>query len=410
MSVGTDYGKQTSTVYQREQSEKDAINSGKVTHNDFLKLLTKQLTTQDPLNPMQDIDFTGQLAQLQALDEQVAMTKTMQNMRVDTQLQAGTAMIGKYISGTDSAGAPANGLVSRVVQNSDGVFVELSNKQKVEIGSVNNVWNDASGMMNDMANSSNVIGMWVECGYDEAAQPIKGIVQSVQMVDGQVQLQLYGGQTVTWNQVQSMRGPTEEEIFLYTFPDEVREKVQAARGMIYSAVTGKDKDGNEVSGIVEDAKLVGSDVYLVLYGGDLVKLDDVEGEARKPTAEDAAKSLGGYYVTGLVADGTEVSGIVVGAEDNEDGMALILDGGERVYWDAVYPSEIRAAKNEDGARLHGKWVKGKDVGGEEVEGIVVKKVEVDGHLAVELDTGKVVLCPNIESHRDATEEEKNRLG
>ena len=407
MSVSTDYGKNTSTVYQREQAEKDAINSGKVTHNDFLKLLTKQLTTQDPLNPMQDIDFTGQLAQLQALDEQMAMTKTMQSMRVDTQLQAGTAMIGKYVSGTDSAGTAATGLVSRVVQNSEGVFVELANKQKVEIGSVNNVWNDANSMYNDIANSGNVIGMWVECGYDEAAQPVRGIVQSVQVQNGQVYLQLYGGKSVTWDQVSALRSPTEEEIFLYTFSDEIREKVQKAQKMIDMGVTGKDADGNEVSGIVADAKLKGSDVYLVLYSGEEIKLENVTGDPRKPTAEDAAKSLNGWYVTGLQKDGSDVSGIVVGAVQNDDGMALILDSGERVYFDTV--SALREAKDEDRARLHGLWAEGTGTDGEAAAGIIKEKLEVDGKLAVKLDTGAIILCENIEKYRAATDEEKTRL-
>lgn len=407
-TVSTDYGQGTSTVYQRQQAEKDAVASGKVTHNDFLKLLTKQLTTQDPLNPMEDIDFTGQLAQLQALDEQMAMTKTMQSMRIDTQMQAGTAMIGKFISGTDSAGNAAAGLVSRVVQNSDGVFVELANKQKVEINSINNVWNDANSMNNDLANSGNVINMWVEAGYDAAAQPIRGIIQSVSVKDGQVFLNLYGGQSITWDQVQSLRGPTEEEIFLYTFPDEIRQKVQDAQKMIDSGVTGTDKDGNKVNGIVADAKLVGTEVYLILYSGEEIKLSDVEGDARKPTASDAENSLKGYWVEGLAKDGSDLTGIVVGAVDNEDGVALILDNGQRVYLDTV--TKVREAKGEDQARLHGMWVGGKDTDGEDAEGIVKEKLEVDGKLAVKLDTGKVILCENIGLVREPTEAEEGRLG
>lgn len=337
----------------------------------------------------------------------MAMTKTMQSMRSDTQMQAGTAMIGKFISGTDSAGNAAAGLVSRVVQNSDGVFVELANKQKVEINSINNVWNDANSMNNDLASSGNVIGMWVEAGYDSAAQPIRGIIQSVNVKDGQVYLQLYGGKAITWDQVQSLRAPTEEEVFLYTFSDEVREKVEKARQMIDFGVSGTDTEGNKVNGIVADAKLVGTDVYLVLYSGEEIKLENVDGEARKPTVSDAQNSLNGLWVEGLGKDGSDITGIVIGAVENDDGVALVLDSGQKVYLDTV--TSVRSAKDEDKARLHGMWVGGKDTDGEDAAGIVAAKVEVDGKLAVKLDTGKIILCENLTEVRKSTEEEQNRL-
>ena len=406
-ATSTDYGKTTQTSYQRQQQEKADAAGGKVSHTDFLKLLTTQLTNQDPLNPMEDIDFTGQLAQLQALDEQMAMTKTMQSMRYDTQLQAGTAMIGKFVSGTDKNGASANGLVVRVEQNSDGVFVELANKQKVEVGSINNVWNDANSMNNDIASSLGAIDKWVEAGYDEAGQPIRGIVEKVNVVNGQVVLTLYGGKSVTWSQVSELRDPTEDELW-YVLPDELREKAEKAAKTVNKGVTAKDDDGNLVSGIVGGIERKGEKIYLLIYNGDkdpiAVDYDKLEGDARKPTAEDAAKSLGGLWVTGLAKDGGTLSGIVVGAEQNDDGMALILDSGERVYFDTI--EEIREGKDEEKARLHGMWVEGEDTGGDDVGGIVVKKVEVDGKLALELHNGKVIICEKVTEVRKPTDEEQ----
>lgn len=392
MSSTIEYGIETSTTYQRQQAEKlAAANGSTASQSDFLKLLTTQLCNQDPLSPMEDIDFTSQLAQINALEEQIAMTKTMKSMRIDTQLQAGTAMIGKYVAGVDTAGATATGMVVRVAQDSKGVYLELANKQKVEVSNINNVWNDATGMYNDIASSGNVIGMWVEAGLDSASQPIRGIVEKVTVENGQVMLKLYGGQSVSWDQVTELRIATEDELW-YTLPDAVRTKVESAQKMVNKGVTGKDKDGKTVNGIVAGAELDGSKVNLILYDGTKVDLDTVK-ETRKPTADDAAKSLKGYWVKGLSKDGSDLEGVVAGAGEDKSGMYMILDSGQRVYFDTI--SEIRNTEDTEKTRLVGMLVEGVNSAGETVSGVVVKQKDVDGVAVVELEDGTIMPCENI---------------
>ncbi len=359
MSAAISTGINSSTVYQRQQAEKAEAASGKVTHQSFLKLLTTQLCKQDPLSPMEDIDFTAQLAQLQALDEQMEMTKTMSALRTDSQLQAGTNMIGKFISGTDTAGNAASGLVTRTVQNSDGVFVELANKQQVLVGDVNNIWNDATSMYNDMAGSSNVIGMWVEAGLDANSQPIHGIVEKITVEGGSVMLNLYGGKKVGWDQVTELRAPTEGELW-YTLPDDVREKVEKSQKMIGKVVTGKDESGKEITGMVAEANLNGSKVQLTLFSGAVVDIDSLKGEAKDPTAQDLADNLNGYWVTGLDEDGSDLAGIITGAGQDDAGMYFTLDNGKLLYYDTL--SELRKATDEERARLQS------DASGEEATG------------------------------------------
>ena len=347
MSVGTQYGQSSSTVYQREQLEKDAVNSGKVTHNDFLKLLTKQLTTQDPLNPMQDIDFTAQLAQLQALDEQMAMTKSMQGMRLDSQFQAGTAMIGKFVAGTDEAGAAASGQVSRVVQADGNIYVELSNKQRVNVTNVNNVWSNANDMYQELANSAQLIDKYVDAGYDEAGQPIRGIVEKIEVVGGEVKAKLYNGGTISLSQIKELREPTTDEVYLYCIPADVRKKLEDAQGMGDKVVTGKDANGNEVTGMVCQVEFDQATfkVYVITYDGSKIDVDSIEGEPRDPKAEDIAHNLKDMWVEGLDEDGNPVAGVVVGAEDRDDGVAIKLANGKEVYFDAL--KLIRAAEKDE---------------------------------------------------------------
>ena len=418
MSVGAaGTGIETSTAYQREKAEKESAGKGGVSKMDFMRLLTEQLTHQDPLNPSQDIDFTAQLAQLQALDEQISMTKTMKSLRTDTQMQAGTGMIGKYVSGTDAAGGQATGLVERVVSTSDGVFCELANKQRIPVENINNIWNDATGMAGDIASSSNIIDMWIEAGYDEAFQPIQGIVQSVGVAkDGTVILNLYGGKSVSWDKVDGIRKPTESEKALYGLKDSVREQLEKASGMMGSFVTARDANGNTVSGVIGPAGLSedGKSVLLgLMTGGEeytVVTFDNIVGEARQPTAEEALKAFKGFVVSGLDRDALAVEGIVIGVEDGDDGLKFVLDTGQRVYYDTIN-NYAAVGDDEEGrkykGRLIGCYAEGITGEGNEAKGFIVKNLLIDGEPAVKLSSGKTILNKDLTLVRNPTEDEQD---
>lgn len=341
----------SSTTAAQSSSSTSGSGSSSLSSVDFLQLLIAQLTHQDPLNPTEDLDFTAQLAQLQALDQQMTMTETMTAMRLDTQVQSGTNMIGKEITGTDKYGSDASGTVVRVVQSSSEVYVELANGQQVPVSNVTNITsNDTTGLADEMSNSANVIGMWVEAGYDSAFQPIKGIVEKITTSGGSVYLELYGGQKVTWDQVTLMRAPTEDESW-YVLPDSVRENVEKAQAMIGLTVTGQDTSGNKATGIVAQAQLENSTVYLYLFDGTKIDVENVSGEASMPTAEDAVRDLAGFYAVGYDEQSKSVEGVIVGAEDRDDGLALILSDGSAVYYDAL--TEIREATEDELAAVAG---------------------------------------------------------
>lgn len=353
-------GLETSTVYQREQAQKADAAAGNVSTTDFLVLLTKQLTTQDPMNPMEDIDFTAQLAQLQALDSQMELTKTMTAMRADTQLQAGTTMIGKFVNGVDQAGATISGQVEKVTQQDGAVFVQLTSGNKIPVGNIANVWENAQGMVTDLGSAANLVDMWVEAGIDpDTKQQIKGIVESVSVSNGQTYLKLYGGETVALDSVKSMRQPTSEEVY-YLLPDKVRKQVEDAQQMQFVRVTAIDANGNRTSGIVQGAELDEANgvVYLNLYGGKQVPMNDLQKntesdlDPRDPTAAEIKNDLTGYYCIGLNGQGKSVSGQITDVKEYQDGIALVLHNGQEVYWDAK--TNIREPSEEELAEIAGE--------------------------------------------------------
>jgi flagellar basal-body rod modification protein FlgD len=59
------------------QTRKVSSELGK---DDFLKLLTTQLQNQDPMNPMEDMDFIGQMAQFSSLEQMLNLGKSVETI------------------------------------------------------------------------------------------------------------------------------------------------------------------------------------------------------------------------------------------------------------------------------------------------------------------------------------------
>jgi len=341
-----------STVAQREAKKKADVNSGKVSHDDFLKLLVTQLTTQDPLNPMQDIDFLGQLAQLQALDEQMAMTKSMTAMRLDSQFQAGTSMIGKFVSGHDAYGGEIAGMVTRVVQRDGEIMVEMANGQRLGIGSVQNVWNPTAGIGDQLSAAGNLIGMFVDGGIDpDTRQPILGIVESVITENGGVFLKLYGGKMVSIDSIRNLRAPTEDEIW-YTLPDDLRRQIETASGFVHKYVVGTLADGSPVEGIAVSARLSGDRVLITLFDGTEIPVGNIQGGSN-PSLSERMNSiiLGETHLSGINVAGQTATGVAVAWEEDGDSLILTLADGQRMRFIDILA--VRPATADEKAALGG---------------------------------------------------------
>lgn len=75
--------------------------------DDFLKLLVTQMTTQDPMKPMDDMEFFSQLSQFSALEQSKSMQANMAVLHANS-------MLGKEVQVKGKDGVEVNGVVTHV--------------------------------------------------------------------------------------------------------------------------------------------------------------------------------------------------------------------------------------------------------------------------------------------------------
>ena len=103
-------------------------NMGK---NEFLKLLTIQLSKQDPLSPMKNTEFISQMAQFSALEQMTKVNKSIDEMGAEIKKLHSDNLLGKevaFVSG--ETGAAGKGIASETWQE-NGATKFLINKDMV---------------------------------------------------------------------------------------------------------------------------------------------------------------------------------------------------------------------------------------------------------------------------------------
>jgi flagellar basal-body rod modification protein FlgD len=86
----------------------------------FLKLFVAQLQHQDPMNPMEDSDFMGQMASFSTLEQVTNLASANEAIATNLSLSQSVGLIGRTVTWMDGADVPHTGTVEKVNQNADG--------------------------------------------------------------------------------------------------------------------------------------------------------------------------------------------------------------------------------------------------------------------------------------------------
>jgi len=96
---------------------------------DFIKLLTVELSSQDPLAPKKDSEFISQIMQISSLEQSKATQEDIAAMRQEQRLLQANAMLGQSVDLDDAGGT--SGEVTEI-RMEDGVPKLIVSGQKYD--------------------------------------------------------------------------------------------------------------------------------------------------------------------------------------------------------------------------------------------------------------------------------------
>ena len=102
-------------------------NKSMLTQEDFLKLLTVQLQNQDPLKPMEDAQFMGQMAQFASLEQTKELTTTVGKLSSSLGFSSAQQFLGKNVTVLEE-GVDVSGTVSGLVMEDGLPKILMNNK------------------------------------------------------------------------------------------------------------------------------------------------------------------------------------------------------------------------------------------------------------------------------------------
>jgi flagellar basal-body rod modification protein FlgD len=113
-------------------------DQGSLGKDDFLKLLVTQLQHQDPMNPMDDKDFMGQMAQFSSLEQITNLVTSTDEMHFASQVSQGVSLIGHQVTWEKSDGSSGAGTAESVSVDSGKILITVGGIQ-VEPGDIREV-------------------------------------------------------------------------------------------------------------------------------------------------------------------------------------------------------------------------------------------------------------------------------
>jgi flagellar basal-body rod modification protein FlgD len=102
------------SVQNTPGSQLERKTGGTLGKDDFLKLFVAQLQHQDPMNPMQDSDFMGQMASFSTLEQITNMATANQNVAASLSSSNAISLIGRTVTYTDENDLSHTGVVQKV--------------------------------------------------------------------------------------------------------------------------------------------------------------------------------------------------------------------------------------------------------------------------------------------------------
>jgi flagellar basal-body rod modification protein FlgD len=107
--------------------------------DDFLKLFVAQLQHQDPMNPMQDSEFMGQMASFSTLEQITNVAKANDTIASSLGMSQSLSLLGKTVTYLDDQKVAHTGVVQKVVTEGGAAKLTIGGVDGIDPSTVSEV-------------------------------------------------------------------------------------------------------------------------------------------------------------------------------------------------------------------------------------------------------------------------------
>ncbi|RME68209.1 MAG: flagellar hook assembly protein FlgD [Verrucomicrobia bacterium] len=94
--------------------------------DDYLRLLSVQFATQDPLNPVDDTSFIAEMANFTSLETSAKLAAEFERFADQSLISSANALLGRVVTVDPAEGEPVSGVVSAVRTTDEGPLLTVN--------------------------------------------------------------------------------------------------------------------------------------------------------------------------------------------------------------------------------------------------------------------------------------------
>lgn len=112
--------------------------------SDFIKIITQELTQQDPFQPNDSGALLEQISSLRNVESQLSLQKTLESLVSQNSFAAASQTIGKLVAGLDADNQEQIGMVTSVRLENNKAILELDTGKRLSFDRVTEIANAAT--------------------------------------------------------------------------------------------------------------------------------------------------------------------------------------------------------------------------------------------------------------------------
>jgi len=129
----------TSSTTNATPTQYSRNTNGTLGKDDFLKLFVTQLQHQDPMNPMQDSDFMGQMASFSSLEQITNLAAANERIASSLSSTGAIGLLGRTVTYIDENDQVRTGTVEKVSTTDGKPFLTVDGTSGVDPATITQV-------------------------------------------------------------------------------------------------------------------------------------------------------------------------------------------------------------------------------------------------------------------------------